>query len=255
MDARSNWYWSEPTPYGGHLLRIMDDRSWSEVSNKAVNGDDVIYSVIVPAYNASQTIESCLQALLDQSIPRDSYEVIVVDDGSNDNTVELASRYPVRVLRQTHAGPATARNLGAKLAAGQYLLFTDSDCIPTREWIAEISRPLEDNGEVVAAKGVYQTRQPDLLARFAQVEFEEKYAGLRRRRNIDFVDTYSAAFRRDAFWDGGAFDPTFSEASNEDTQLSFNLAAQGKLIVFAEKAVVYHQHSGHKNDCLENQRD
>ena len=245
MEAGSQRNSSELALLGGQLLGMMDDADRSEASGNGAGHieSNIRYSVIVPAYNAAHTIEPCLQALFNQSVPRDNYEVIVIDDGSTDNTAELADRYAVRLFRQSHAGPATARNLGAKLAAGKYLLFTDSDCTPTRNWIEEIVRPLEEDGKVVAAKGVYKTLQTGLIARFAQVEFEEKYAGLRRRQNIDFVDTYSAAFRRDAFWAGGAFDPTFAEASNEDTQLSFNLAAQGRRIVFAEKAIVYHRHS------------
>lgn len=200
------------------------------------------YSVIVPAYNATSTIEGCLQALLDQSTPRDLYEVIVVDDSSTDGTAEVAERYPLLVLRRPHTGPGGARNFGAEVAVGTYLLFTDADCVPVHSWIEEIVRPLEVDRTVAAAKGVYRTQQTNLIARFCQVEFEEKYARMRRQQQIDFVDTYSAAFRRDAFWQGGAFDPAFTALANEDTQLSFNLASQGRRLVFAEKAVVYHRH-------------
>jgi glycosyltransferase involved in cell wall biosynthesis len=201
------------------------------------------YSVIVPAYNAASTLEACLQALLDQSMPREAYEVLVVDDGSTDQTAGIASRYPVRVLRQCHAGPASARNLGARSAGGVCLLFTDADCVPVGTWIDEITRPLEADNQVAGVKGVYRTHQTSLMARFAQLEFEEKYAGLSRLKSIDFVDTGSAAFRADAFWKAGGFDPSFPVASNEDTQLSFNLVAQGWRLVFAKGAAVYHQHS------------
>jgi glycosyltransferase involved in cell wall biosynthesis len=201
------------------------------------------YSVIVPAYNAASTLEACLQALLDQSVPREAYEVLVVDDGSTDETARVAGRYPVRVLAQCHGGPASARNLGARSAGGACLLFTDADCVPIRTWIDEITRPLEADSQVAGVKGVYRTHQTSLMARFAQLEFEEKYACLSRLKSIDFVDTGSAAFRADAFWKAGGFDPSFPVASNEDTQLSFNLVAQGWRLVFAERAAVYHQHS------------
>jgi cellulose synthase/poly-beta-1,6-N-acetylglucosamine synthase-like glycosyltransferase len=201
------------------------------------------YSVIVPAYNAQQTLEACLKALADQSVPAETFEVIVVDDGSTDATAEVAERYPVRVLRQAHAGPATARNLGARVARGRYLLFTDADCIPTRDWIEQITRPLEADERVAGVKGTYRTGQTSLVARFAQVEFEEKYAHLRQAESIDFIDTGSAAFRRDAFWEIGGFDARFRAASNEDTQLSFSLVARGWRLAFADRATVYHKHS------------
>jgi glycosyltransferase involved in cell wall biosynthesis len=201
-----------------------------------------LYSVIVPAYNAASTIERCLQALLQQSLPPDSYEVIVVDDGSTDETSGLASRFPVRLLRQPHAGPACARNQGALAASGQYLLFTDADCVPNPSWIEQITRPFEADQRVAAVKGAYRSVQPELMARFGQLELEAKYAYLRRQRTIDFVDTGSAAFRVDAFWELGGFEPQFLDPSNEDTQLSFGLVAGGWRLVFAEQAAVGHQH-------------
>ncbi len=201
------------------------------------------YSVVVPAYNAADHIEACVRALLDQSVGREAYEVLVVDDGSTDATAEIASRYPVRVLRQAHAGPASARNRGARAAVGEFLLFTDADCTPVPAWIEEIVRPLEADSQVAGTKGTYRTRQPGVIPRMAQVEFEEKYAHLRQRDSIDFVDTGSAGFRASAFWAAGGFDPRFPAASNEDTALSFGLVARGWRLVFCERAVVYHCHT------------
>lgn len=204
---------------------------------------EVRYSVIVPTFNAASTLRDCLDALFTQSVQREMYEVVVVDDGSIDGTEQIARGYPVRFFKQQHAGPASARNRGAREAVGDFLLFTDADCIPAQSWIADLVRPLETDPSVAAAKGVYRTRQRSLIARFAQVEFEEKFAALRRHHFIDFIDTYSAVFRRGPFWECGAFDPSFRSASNEDTQLSFNLAARGYHLVFAENAIVYHRHS------------
>jgi glycosyltransferase involved in cell wall biosynthesis len=197
----------------------------------------------VPAYNAAVDLAACIEALLDQSVGRGCFEVLVVDDGSIDSTADVARRYPVRLLQQSHAGPASARNHGAREAAGEFLLFTDADCVPVRTWVADIVRPLEANFRVAGTKGVYRTRQRGLVPRMAQVEFEEKYAHLRRSPYIDFVDTSSAAFRADAFWQAGGFDAGFEVASNEDTQLSFALVSRGWRLVFCEAAVVYHRHS------------
>ncbi len=197
------------------------------------------YSVIVPAYNASNTIGDCLSALVNQSISMDVYEVIVVDDGSTDRTGEITKRFPVKYLWQTNHGPATARNHGAREAAGEIILFTDSDCVPVNNWIEEMAKPLE-NSEVVAVKGAYKTSQKSYTARFAQVEFEERFEMLKKADSIDMVDTYSAAFRRNIFWEAGGFDESFPVANNEDTDLSYKLSRLSYKMVFNPDAIVYH---------------
>jgi len=199
----------------------------------------VHYSVIVPAYNAEKTIGECLRALIRQSIGRDNYEVIVVDDGSTDTTGEIAQSFPVRYIKQPNRGPAAARNYGAKEAAGNIILFTDSDCVPSPNWIEEMTRHFE-NPDVIAVKGAYKTKQASITARFAQVEFEERFEILKKADSIDMVDTYSAAFRRDIFWKMGGFDESFPVANNEDTDLSYKLSSAGHKMVFNPDAIVFH---------------
>ncbi len=199
----------------------------------------VKYSVIVPAYNAGKTIGDCLGALTGQSMDATDYEVIVVDDGSRDGTAEIVRTFPVKYLRQLNRGPATARNHGAREARGEIILFTDADCVPSTGWIAEMTKPFGDP-DVVAVKGAYRTNQRALIARFAQVEFEERFELLKRAASIDMVDTYSAAYRSDVFRQAGGFDESFPVANNEDTELSYKLSRMGRKMVFNPDAVVYH---------------
>jgi lipopolysaccharide/colanic/teichoic acid biosynthesis glycosyltransferase/GT2 family glycosyltransferase len=201
----------------------------------------IVVSVIVPAYNAEATLGGCLAALQAQSMSRDRYEVIVVDDGSTDRTAEVARRYGVQLIRQSNAGPAAARNRGVQAAQGDILLFTDADCAPAPDWIERLTEPFRAP-EVAGAKGVYRTRQKELVARFVQLEYEGKYARMSRRDHIDFVDTHSAAYRRHVFLANSGFDTVFPTASVEDQEFSFRLARKGYRLVFAPRAVVYHRH-------------
>jgi len=198
-------------------------------------------SVIVPAYNAGDTLSSCLSALRAQSLPGAQYEVVVVDDGSTDGTADIARQFGARLICQQNAGPAAARNRGAQAARGQILLFTDSDCEPAPDWIEHMVAPFGDP-ELQGAKGAYRTRQKELVARFVQLEYEEKYDRLLRQPWIDFVDTYSAAYRRDVFLANGGFDDAFSAASVEDQEFSFRLARKGYKLAFVPTAIVYHTH-------------
>jgi cellulose synthase/poly-beta-1,6-N-acetylglucosamine synthase-like glycosyltransferase len=196
-------------------------------------------SVIIPVFEGADTLGCCLDALQAQTVDADSYEVIVVDDGSTDASALVADRLGAQVICQEHAGPAAARNNGARQARGRYLLFTDADCQPEADWIEQMLIPLSDPG-VAGAKGVYRTHQSSLVARFTQAEYEEKYRRLGRAKRIDFVDTYAAAYRRDVFWAHGGFDPEF--LLDEDQEFSFRLAGAGRKLVFAPGAVVHHQH-------------
>ncbi len=205
-------------------------------------------SVVVPVYNGAAVIERCLDGLGCQSISSDRYEVIVVDDGSTDTTSAVvtawAARHPsiqLRLLRQPNAGPAAARNFGAREAQSPLVLFTDGDCAPTRTWVEAMAAPFADGG-IVGAKGTYVTEQAGLIPRFVQSEYEDRYDRMRGHAQIDFIDTYSAAYRRDVFLENTGFDPIFTTASVEDQEFSFRLAQKGYRLVFAPDAKVSHLH-------------
>jgi cellulose synthase/poly-beta-1,6-N-acetylglucosamine synthase-like glycosyltransferase len=167
---------------------------------------------------------------------------LVVDDGSTDDTATVVGRYPaVRLLYQSNAGPAAARNSGASEARAPIILFTDDDCVPTPDWLDAMLEPFTDS-EVVAAKGIYRTRQRRLMARFVQIEYEDRYRMMAGLDSIDFVDTYSAAFRRDRFLEMSGYDDSFPVACAEDIELSYRMSARGWKMRFAPAAIVYHTH-------------
>jgi cellulose synthase/poly-beta-1,6-N-acetylglucosamine synthase-like glycosyltransferase len=198
-------------------------------------------TVVVPAFNASATLSQCLDALKKQIYPEELFTVIVVDDGSTDNTRQTAAAAGVQVLAQSNKGAATARNLGAQEAKSEIILFTDSDCIPSDDWMAEMIAPFSDP-RVAGTKGFYQTNQSSLTARFVQAEYEIKCRGLRLKDSIDFIDTYSAGYRREIFVENGGFDTSYKGATAEDVEFSYRLAAKGCRLVAAKGAYVLHRH-------------
>lgn len=209
-----------------------------------MKADNIIrYSVIIPVYNSKSIISRCLNALETQTIDPQMYEVIVVDDGSADDTPEIiAADFPwVRVLPIKHGGPSVARNAGAQLARGEFLLFTDSDCMPMGDWIEKMIAPFGDP-DIVGVKGVYRSHQPELIARFVQLEYQFKYERMAKLKWLDFIDTYSAAYRKEIFLKNKGFDSAFSVPSVEDQELSFRLSEKGYRLFFANDAIVYHIH-------------
>lgn len=216
--------------------------------NSASSQETLSYSIVVPVYNGALTIVRCLDALAAQTVAPECYEIIVVDDGSTDGTAELIGDWRVahphinlRLLCQANGGPAAARNHGAETARAPLLLFTDADCAPVRAWIAVISAPFQDP-EVIGVKGAYLTAQSSLVSRFVQAEYEDRYDRMCDQPQIDFIDTYSAAYRRSVFVENRGFDPALRIC--EDQEFSFRLAQKGYRLVFAPAARVSHLHDG-----------
>lgn len=198
-------------------------------------------SVVIPAYNAESTIGKCIDSLLNQDYDED-YEIIVVDDNSSDSTKAVVERFKmVKLLPQKKRGPAAARNLGARNAEGEVVCFIDSDCIAERNWLREITRPFED-GDIAGVQGAYKINQSEIIARFEQLEIENRYRMMKKAEYIDHIGTYSAAYKKEVFLQNNGFDELFPIASGEDIEFSFRLASKGKKLVFNPGAVVIHKH-------------
>jgi len=198
-------------------------------------------SIIIPTFNGASRIGNCLDALLKQTVGRDA-EILVVNDGSTDNTADVVARYSgVRCITQLNSGPAAARNRGTLEARGTIILFTDDDCVPMSDWLTAMTEPFRDP-DVVGVKGIYRSRQKSLVARFVQIEYEDKYRLMADRPSIDFIDTYSAGFRRDRFLEMNGYDTSFPLACAEDVELSYRMSARGWTMKFVPAAIVYHTH-------------
>lgn len=198
-------------------------------------------SVVIPVYNGEKILARCLNALESQTISRDQYEIIVVNDGSKDGTKKVAEGFNVTLLTQENQGPAAARNYGVKAAKGDVVLFIDADCAAVHNWIEVMSKPFSDP-TIVGVKGTYKTTQKAIIARFVQTEYEEKYERMKKYTYIDFIDTYSAGFRKDVFLQYGGYDTSFPTATVEDQEFSFRLSKDGHKMLFLPQAIVYHLH-------------
>ena len=198
-------------------------------------------SIVIPSFNGASRLGNCLNALLKQRAGRDA-EILVINDGSTDNTEDVVANYSgIRCITQANSGPAAARNRGVTEARGTIILFTDDDCVPAPDWLDTMLLLFHDP-EVVGVKGVYRTHQKSVIARFVQIEYEDRYRLMSNLEYIDFIDTYSAAFRRDRFLEMGGYDTSFPVACAEDIELSYRMSARGWKMKFAPAAIVYHTH-------------
>ena len=198
-------------------------------------------SVIIPVYNAQDTIAAAIEAVLAQDFVG-SVELIVVDDGSTDRTGDVVRRYAAAVyLHQDNAGPASARNHGARVSQGHVLFFTDSDCCPERSWISKMMQGFEHEG-VLAVAGSYGIANPaSALARVIHKEIIFRHRVLMPEFPKAFGG-YNVAILRSAFEVTGGFNTAYRRASGEDNDLSYKIISRGGRIFFRKDACVDHYH-------------
>lgn len=192
-------------------------------------------SLIIPVYNGITTLPDCIEAMSRQSYPG-GMELIIVDDGSSDGSGDYAEKMGFKVIRQRNRGPGVARNIGAQQAKGEILIFADADVIFDQDCVAELVKPLVGS-DIIGSQGVFYSKQTNIIARFIQMEIDERYDKQLRAEHIDWVATYAAAYRRDVFLRNGGFNDTYS---SEDAELSFRLAGKGYKMVVAPKARCQH---------------
>jgi glycosyltransferase involved in cell wall biosynthesis len=204
-----------------------------------VNERVVRISVIIPAYQAEKVIPFCLHAIRNSSYP--PHEIIVVDDHSTDRTAIVGLKYSAVVLRAENHGPAAARNIGARNASGDVLLFIDSDVVIRPDTVARVSRHFQGESRVAAVFGSYDSEP-------AEQNFVSQYKNLQHHyvhqaSNAEATTFWAGcgAVRRDVFWEVRGFDEArYSQPSIEDIELGQRLRTKGYRIALDKEMCVKH---------------
>lgn len=195
-------------------------------------------AIVIPAYNAARTIGVAIEGCLAQEYPRDKLEIIVVDDGSRDNTPDIVASYPVTYIYQDNAGPAKARNTGWKRTNAEIICFLDADCVPEREWILKVVTHYQKK-DVDCVGSRYGIINDDvLLADCIYCEFLVRYS--RMSESTKFIGSHGCSFRRSLLEELGGYNESYPMASAEDNDLAYRILAKNKMIFFDSKIVVRH---------------
>lgn len=196
---------------------------------------EVEVSVIVPTRNRPQDLRRCLEALAAQDFTAAGYEVIVCDDGSDEDVRSVVEEVKseglnLRYVRQPPRGPAAARNLGIREARGRVVAMTDSDTLPDRVWLRKLYEALAAHPDAVAVEGkVYANNEG---------EFDPLGEGPTNFTGGVYL-TCNCAYRREALLRVGGFDETFPYPAYEDTDLAASALELGR-IVWQPEAIVLH---------------
>ena len=205
-----------------------------------MNSDNPYISVIIPVYNGGGYIEECLRAL-GSSLYR-SFETIVVDDASTDNSAEICRGFGVTVIGlERQSGPAAARNEGAKRAAGEILLFVDADVVVTENTLGQFAGLFMGDPDISAAFGSYDDspRASDFISQYRNLLHHFVH-----QRSYSDADTFWAgcgAVRRRIFSELGGFDgDKYSVPSIEDIELGYRMRQKGYRITLDKGIEVKH---------------
>lgn len=203
------------------------------------DGDLPKVSVVVCSYNGGRTLEACLQSLMEIDYP--DYEVILVIDGSTDGSAEIASRFPkVRKHHQENRGLSVARNVGAELATGEIVAYTDDDCEVDVHWLLYLVRAMLDQ-QVEGIGGPNITPRDDgWVAKCVAASPGNPSHVLLDDQHAEHVPGCNMAFRRSVLLGLGGFDPQF-RAAGDDVDICWRLIDAGLSIGYAPGAMVWHR--------------
>jgi GT2 family glycosyltransferase len=196
-------------------------------------------SVVIPVYNASSCLRSCLERLAKSTeLP---HECLVVDDGSTDDSVEVARRFGVRILStRGRRGPAYARNLGAKAATGTLLFFIDGDVCVHTDTLARVLWNFRNHPQLDALIGSYDDspESPDFLSQYRNLM--HCFVHQNSRSEASTFWSGCGAIRRQVFLEFSGFDESYRRPAIEDIELGFRLVQADKKIVLDHTLLVNH---------------
>ncbi len=192
-------------------------------------------SVIVPTYNQADLLRESLRSLLDQKLPKEAYEIVVVDDGSTDHTAAVLREFgaPIRTVQlPANRGRSGARNEGIRRASGQLVTFVDSDIIVRQDFLTWHLDTYRSHGPGVLSRGPVVLVPDVQTARHGPMP--------RLATSPAYLDTANASVERSALLKAGLFDERFPGYGWEDFELGLRLRRLGIRRVFCRQAVAFH---------------
>jgi len=197
-----------------------------------------LISIIIPNYNGESTIGKCLEAAF--SAGYDNFEVIVVDDCSDDNSIEVIKRFPCKLVAlKERSGASKARNTGALNSNGKLLFFIDADCIVKEDALSIAAAAYAENGPDVVVGGTYTPMPYD--DRFFSI-FQSVFVNYSETKNIenpDYIATHAMAIDAATFRKSGGFPESFMPII-EDVEYSHRIRRAGYKLIMNPQLLVQH---------------
>ncbi|MAI36953.1 glycosyltransferase family 2 protein [Alteromonas sp.] len=211
-------------------------------------------SVIVPVWNDERRVVKCINALKNQQFVPEAYEIIIIDNGSTDRTFEeIQGIEGITVFQELKPGSYAARNKGLSVAKGHYVAFTDSDCVPDKNWLAsliECAETQRDIGVVAGDVSFFKDEADEIDdASLAYESFfsmnQEEYA----RKGVCITANWLS--KKKTLLELGGFNAKLKSGGDHD--MAKRLTNNGLSVVFCKQAVVAHP-ARNKQEILKKRR-
>jgi len=198
-------------------------------------------SIIIPVYNAEKTIEHCLRSVLKLNYPKSRLEIIVVDDGSVDRTLEIIKNFSdeVKIIRKKRGGAASAQNIGIKNSLGEIILNIDSDAYITKDFLNTAIKEFDDPQVGIVGGFLKPAPTKSFWAKMSGYESEERAFRRVSSKYVHHMTTTCTAYRRKMFEETGYFDEFFKQGGY-DTEFSKRAIKAGWKIVLVD-AICFHE--------------
>lgn len=206
------------------------------------------FSIVIPTYNRPERLQQCLMSIGVLDYPRDRFEVIVVDDGSQMSLEPVVDRFEsqfsLRLMRQSNAGPASARNAGAAVAQGHYLVFTDDDCQPAKDWLTALAETLEKCPDTLVGGHTINALPENLYSTASQLLIDYLYDYYNQcQEEVTFFASNNFAVPRTPYQTIGGFDTSFPLAAGEDREFCDRWRHHQFKMCYAPAMQINHTHT------------
>lgn len=210
-------------------------------ANFSPNNDSI--SVVIPVKNGENRIEKCLEAVFNQTLMPS--EVIIVDGHSSDRTIEIASKFPVKIVYEDYRTVGGARQVGVENAMGEYIAFTDADCIPETCWLRNLAKEFKEG--IVGVGGGIRNIGDGLWERSIALALDSFLGSansvqdkvFKERRIVKSLSGCNSIYRRSDLIKVGGFNVSLS--INEDTEINRRLMKLGALLYIPDAIILHDQ--------------
>lgn len=214
-------------------------------------------SVVIPVFNGERTIGSCLESIIRSKYPNTQFEIIIVDNGSTDKTINIiedfkSSNNHIKLYTEKIKNAYRARNLGIQKANGKIIVFTDADCIVNKDWLMNLAKGFSEPSIGGVSGDILPVFGNSIIERYSiMMELISPKVTL-NSGFLPYPPTANVAYRKELFDKIGYFDTKMISGGDADFAWRMQLETNYK-ILYIEDAIVFHKHRTNLRDLMRQQ--